>query len=108
MTVIARTSPRSAAPRPAAQQPVAVQQPVGLQPPPTDGFAVAALICAVLGLNLVAVILGHVSLAVIKRNGYGGTVMAVIALVIGYLSLVAIVLVILVAVGAIGWAVSLQ
>ena len=78
------------------------------RPAPTDGFAVAALICAVLGLNLVAVILGHVSLAVISRNGHGGAVMAIIALVIGYLSLATIVLVILVAVGAIGWAVGLQ
>ncbi|MBL3687295.1 DUF4190 domain-containing protein [Leucobacter zeae] len=95
MTVSAPSGPLPPAARPCAR------------PAPTDGFAIAALICAVVGLNIVAVVLGHVSLAVIGRTGGSGAVMAVIALVIGYLSLAAIALVALVAVGAIGWAVSL-
>lgn len=61
----------------------------GYYPPaytrPTDGVGIAAFVTGLLGLGIVAVILGHVSLSRIKQSGDGGSAFAIIGLVLGYL-----------------------
>jgi peptidyl-prolyl cis-trans isomerase B (cyclophilin B) len=59
--------------------------PYGYPPPrPTNGFAVASLICAFLAAPL-GIIFGHVSLSQIKRTGEDGRGLAIAGLIIGYL-----------------------
>jgi peptidyl-prolyl cis-trans isomerase B (cyclophilin B) len=54
------------------------------RPKPTNGMAVAALICAFLFAPL-GILFGHISLSQIKRSGEEGRGMAIAGLVIGYL-----------------------
>jgi hypothetical protein len=56
--------------------------------PPADGLAVAALVVAIVGVPLVAVVLGHLALARIRDRGTGGRGMAIAALVLGYVGVV--------------------
>lgn len=56
---------------------------------PTDGLAIAALITGILGLGLVPLILGIVSLKKIKKTGAGGRALAIAGIVLGALELVA-------------------
>lgn len=53
----------------------------------TNVLSIVTLVMSVLGFAIVPVITGHISLAQIRRTGEQGRVMAVIGLVIGYLSL---------------------
>lgn len=70
----------------------------------TNGLAIASLVCSLVGpftcglTTIVGVILGHVALSQIKRSGQEGRAMAIAGLVIGYLSLVAAVLLVVLAV----------
>lgn len=61
------------------------------QPPAqqqTDGFAIAALVTGILGMNIVAVVLGHLSLSRMKKDpNLGGRGMAIAGLVLGYVVL---------------------
>ena len=67
-----------------AQQP-GYQQWQGYPPPrPTNGMAIAALVCAFL-FPLLGIIFGHVAHSQIKRTGEEGGGMATAALVISYL-----------------------
>lgn len=69
----------------------AYYQPVRV--PPTNGLAIAALVCGLseiftLGFGAIpAVILGHLAHAQIKRTGERGEGMAVAGLVLGYLGI---------------------
>jgi peptidyl-prolyl cis-trans isomerase B (cyclophilin B) len=54
------------------------------QPRPTNGMAVASIICAILFAPL-GIIFGHISLSQIKRTGEEGRGLAIAGLVIGYL-----------------------
>lgn len=61
-------------------------------PPPapvakTNVLSIIALITGILGLAIVPVICGHISLSQIKRTGEQGRVMAIIGLVLGYLAI---------------------
>jgi hypothetical protein len=56
--------------------------------PPTNVLAVMALVFALIGGTVVAVVLGHIAVSQIGRTGERGEGMAKAALVIGYLSLV--------------------
>lgn len=88
--------PQGAAPGPGAPAyyPQAMQ-PVYLAPPPpalrTEGTAVGALVCGILGmmcwgiLAIPAIILGHTARAKIVKNGYLGDGMALTGLIFGYL-----------------------
>lgn len=68
--------------------------------PPTNTFAVFALVTGIFGLSLLAVILGHVSLRQIARTRQRGRGMAIAGTVLGYLGLViAVTVVIIVMVG---------
>ena len=52
--------------------------------PPADGLAIAALVVAIAGLSLLAVVLGHLALGRIRERGTGGRRLAVAALALGY------------------------
>lgn len=68
--------------------------------PPTNTFAVFALVTGIFGLSLLAVILGHVSLRQIARTRQRGRGMAIAGTVLGYLGLViAVTVVIIVMIG---------
>lgn len=56
----------------------------------TNGLSIAALITGIVGLSLLAVIFGHVSLGQIKTRSEAGRGMAIAGLVLGYL-------------GSVGW-----
>ena len=56
--------------------------------PPADGLAVAALVVALAGLSLLAVVLGHLALGRIRERGTGGRRIAVAALALGYTGVV--------------------
>ena len=58
---------------------------------PTSGMAIASLVVSLLGIGLVAVILGHLALNEIKKsNGYiQGRGLAIAGLIIGYLQIAA-------------------
>ncbi|CAD6004267.1 DUF4190 domain-containing protein [Agreia sp. COWG] len=53
--------------------------------------AVFALVTGLLWLSPVAIVLGHIAIAQIRRRGQSGLVMAIIGLVLGYLGLIALV-----------------
>ena len=53
-------------------------------PRPTNGMAVAALVCSILVAPL-GIVFGHISLSQIKRTGEDGRGLAIAGLVIGYL-----------------------
>lgn len=53
----------------------------------TNVLAIVALITGILGMAIVPVICGHISLNQIKKTGEGGKVMAIIGLVLGYLGI---------------------
>lgn len=68
--------------------------------PPTNSFAVFALVTGIFGMSLLAVILGHVSLRQIARTHQRGRGMAIAGTVLGYLGLViAVTIVVIVMIG---------
>jgi hypothetical protein len=84
-----------------------MSRPVVHAPPqPTDGLAIASLVCGLCGLNIIAVVFGHVALARIRRTGASGSGMAIAGLALGYLALAAIVLILLIVGGTVLWAVN--
>lgn len=66
--------------------------------PRTNVLSIVSLVTSILGLAVVPIILGHISLAQIRRTGEQGRVMAIIGLVIGYLTLLGYLIVIAIAV----------
>jgi hypothetical protein len=71
--------------------------------PRTNGMAIASLVFALLGFAIVPVILGHLALKTIKETGEGGSALAAIGLVLGYLQVAVVALMILLAMaGALG------
>lgn len=86
---------------PVQQQPAAPPLPA-----PTDGMAIAAFVCALCGLGLIPVVLGHVSLRRISRQGLRGQVFAIVALILGYLTIIAGIIGLLLVGGGVLWAVN--
>jgi len=72
-------------------------------PPRTNPLAVVTLVLGLCGFAVIPVVTGHVALRQIRRTGEGGTTVAVIGLVLGYLGVAAVALVLLVAVGFVAW-----
>jgi hypothetical protein len=60
-------------------------QPV-LVSPPTNGMAIAALVCAVLGLGPIAAILGHVARRQIRETGEQGDGLALAGIIVGWVT----------------------
>lgn len=72
------------------QQPIYVQTPVFVtQGPSTSGWAIASLVCSLLGISLLGVIFGHVGLSEINKSKgmVGGKGLAIAGLIIGYIPL---------------------
>ncbi|MBF4633950.1 DUF4190 domain-containing protein [Agreia pratensis] len=55
--------------------------------PRTNVLSIVTLVTSILGFAIVPVVLGHISLRQISRTREQGRVMAIIGLVIGYLTL---------------------
>ncbi|GAA4623364.1 DUF4190 domain-containing protein [Cellulomonas oligotrophica] len=55
-------------------------------PPRTNTLAVVTLVLGVLGFALLPVVLGHLALAQVRRTGERGAALAVVGLVLGYLT----------------------
>ena len=60
--------------------------------PKTNTLAIVTLILGILGFNIIAVILGFVSLSQIKKTGEQGRVMAIIGLILGFIGVLFFVL----------------
>jgi len=60
--------------------------------PKTNTLAIVTLILGILGFNIIAVILGFVSLSQIKKTGEQGRVMAIIGLILGLIGVLFFVL----------------
>ena len=78
-------------PYPAAQQPYPPYPPYA-PAPPTNGLAIAALVCGVggfvIGVSFIpAIICGHLARAQIRRTGEQGGGMALAGLIIGYVGI---------------------
>ena len=73
---------------------------------PWNVLSIVSLVTSVLGLSLVGIITGHISLSQIKKTGEQGRVLAIIGLVIGYLWLAGTILFIIIWVAVIGIAAS--
>lgn len=86
---------------PVQQQPAAPPLPA-----PTDGMAIAAFVCALCGLGLIPVVLGHVSLRRISRQGLRGQGFAIVSLILGYLTIIASIIGLLLVGGGVLWAVN--
>lgn len=56
--------------------------------PKTNTLAIVTLIAGILGFNIIAVILGFVSLNQIKKSGEQGRVLAIIGLILGFIALI--------------------
>ena len=78
-------------PYPAAQQPYPPYPPYA-PAPPTNGLAIAALVCGVggfvIGVSFIpAIICGHLARAQIRRTGEQGGGLALAGLIIGYVGI---------------------
>ncbi|MCY7411477.1 MAG: DUF4190 domain-containing protein, partial [Salinibacterium sp.] len=58
--------------------------------PKTNTLAIVTLILGILGFNIIAVILGFVSLKQIKRTGEQGRALAIIGLILGFIGVIVI------------------
>jgi hypothetical protein len=77
--------PYGAAYPPPGYGPPAYVQPV-IVSPPTNGMAIAALVCAVLGLGPIAAILGHVARKQIRETGEQGDGLALAGIIVGWVT----------------------
>lgn len=86
-------SPSYAPPPAPAQAPVYAQQPAYGQTyaPPArwNVLGIISFATALLGISIVGIVLGHISLSQIKRTGEQGRVFAILGLVLGYLGILA-------------------
>ena len=62
-------------------------------------LSIVSLATSVIGLGLVGVITGHISLSQIKKTGEQGRVLAIIGLVLGYLGILASIILVIVNIG---------
>jgi hypothetical protein len=64
----------------------------------TNGLAIASLVLGIVGISIVAIILGHISLGQINKTGEQGRGMALAGTILGYVGLVFTIIWIIVAV----------
>lgn len=76
-----------------AQAPAYAQQPAYGQPYPAPAkwnvLAIVSFILSIVGISLVGIILGHISLSQIKKTGEQGHGFAIAGLILGYLGILA-------------------
>lgn len=70
---------------------------------PTNVLAVVTLVLALCGFALIPVVTGHLALRQIRARGEGGFAAAVVGLVIGYLTIAAFVVGMLLVTGVVVW-----
>lgn len=58
-------------------------------------LSIVSIITSFVGLHLVGIITGHISLSQIKKTGEQGKVLAIIGLVLGYIGIVVVIIVII-------------
>ena len=58
-------------------------------------LSIVSIITSFVGLHLVGIITGHISLGQIKKTGEQGKVLAIIGLVLGYIGLVVVIIIII-------------
>lgn len=75
-------------------------------PRATDGLAIGSFVCGLVGLGLIAIILGHVALRRIRTSGDAGSGFAIVGLVLGYLAVAAVIVGLIVAAVTTIWAVN--
>ena len=90
----------------APSQPPAYQPPYSYAKRGTNVLAVVTLVTALVGMAIVPVICGHISLSQMKRTGEEGSALAVVGLVLGYLELIGYTIAIIVISTGIWWAVN--
>lgn len=73
---------------------------------PTNGLAVASLVTGLLGMAIIPVVLGHLSLRQIRARDESGTGLAAVGLVLGYLAIVGYVVFFAVVAGGIWFGVT--
>lgn len=83
----------------APQPPMPSAQPIYQQPPntqkPGEGFAIASLVTSLLGISLLGLIFGIISLNETKKAGYPKNGMAIAGIIIGSISMAIAIIVIL-------------
>ncbi len=62
-------------------------------------LSIVSLVTSIVGLSLVGIITGHISLSQIKKTGEQGNVLAIIGLILGYLGLVVFIIIAIVWIG---------
>jgi hypothetical protein len=67
----------------------------------TNVLSIISLVTGIIGLAIVPVILGHISLSQIKKTGEQGRVMAIIGLILGYLAILGYIILIIVSIVAV-------
>ncbi|SDH67171.1 DUF4190 domain-containing protein [Agrococcus jejuensis] len=75
---------------------------------PMSGLAITTFVLGLLGLAILPIVLGHISIAMIRRSGQGGIAFAIVGTVLGYLYLAGYVLLLAIAglgilAGTSGW-----
>ncbi|MDO7882910.1 DUF4190 domain-containing protein [Antiquaquibacter soli] len=71
-------------------------------------LSIVSLVTSIVGLSIVGIITGHISLSQIKKTGEQGNVLAIIGLVLGYLGLIAGLILIIAWIGIFAAATSVQ
>jgi hypothetical protein len=74
----------------------------------TNVLSIVALVTGIVGLAIVPVILGHISLSQIKKTGEQGKIMAIIGLILGYLAILGYIIAIIIAIVVVANAGSIQ
>lgn len=73
---------------------------------PMNIISIIGFICALVGLSLIGVILGHIGLSQIAKRDERGKGFAIAALILGYLGLLATIVIVILIVVAGGYAAS--
>lgn len=71
-------------------------------------LSIVSLVTSIIGLSIVGVITGHISLSQIKKTGEEGRVLAIIGLVLGYIGIVVGLILAIVWIGIIAAATSVN
>ena len=69
---------------------------------PTNAFAIVALVLGLMGISLLAVIFGHISLRQINRTGERGRAMALAGTILGWVGIAVAILLIIAVAAALG------